>query len=437
MHIIDRRLNASGKSLPNRQRFLRRVRGEVQKAVQDISKDRKIRNLESEAEVSIPSDGIREPSFNRKPGTGARSIVLPGNKKFVEGDTIKRPSGGGGGSGSEGSPDGSGEDNFRFMLTKEEFLNIFLGDLELPDMSKRKVAMVEADTPRRSGFSTDGSPSRLAIARTMKNALSRHLALRRPTDEEFAELERQIAELKASNEDPDRLQSLQEQYDLLKSRILRIPFIDPIDLRYRRYESVPRPMAQAVMFCLMDVSGSMTEHMKDLAKRFFMLLYVFLSRRYENVDIVFIRHTHEASEVDEETFFRSSETGGTIVSSALVKMKEIISDRYPPGDWNIYAAQASDGDNSPGDHFPTLENLMRILPDCQHFSYIEVSEPMETPSAYAPHQTSLWRTFSEVEARMKNLAMRKVAQPKDIFPVFRDLFLKRGATAETSSKAEV
>ena len=117
-------------------------------------------------------------------------------------------------------------------------------------------------------------------------------------------------------------------------------------MRYRRFEPQPKPVAQAVMFCLMDVSGSMTEHMKDLAKRFFALLYLFLKRRYKHVDIVFIRHTHEAREVDEETFFYSPETGGTVVSTALEEMARIVDDRYPPDDWNIYAAQASDGDNT-------------------------------------------------------------------------------------------
>lgn len=435
MHIIDRRLNASGKSLPNRQRFLRRVRGELQKAVHDISKDRQIRNLEAEAEISIPTNGINEPSFRRNHGTGARSVVLPGNRNYVEGDTIPRPEGGGGGSGSEGSPDGSGEDSFRFILTKEEFLDIFLEDLELPDMSKRRVAMVATEAPRRAGFSMDGSPSRLAVTRTMRNALSRRVALRRPTDEEFQALELEIAALRAADDNPKRLSDLLEEYDLLKGRSLRIPYIDPIDLRYRRFESVPKPMAQAVMFCLMDVSGSMTEHMKDLAKRFFMLLYVFLSRRYDNVEIVFIRHTHEASEVDEETFFRSAETGGTVVSSALVKMREIVADRYNPSDWNIYAAQASDGDNSPGDHFQTMETIGQLLPQCQHFSYIEVSEPMEAGNSYIPHQTSLWRSFVELE-HQKNLALRKVSQPRDIYPVFRELFLKREAGTEASNRAE-
>src|SRR4029078_5284855 len=96
----------------------------------------------------------------------------------------------------------------------------------------------------------------------------------------------------------------------LKAKIKRIPFIDPIDIRYRRFETGPKPGAQAVMFCLMDVSASRTEHMKDLAKRFYMLLYVFLKRRYRHVEIVFIRHTDRAEEVDEDTFFRGPPSAG-------------------------------------------------------------------------------------------------------------------------------
>src|SRR5260370_11600114 len=103
-----------------------------------------------------------------------------------------------------------------------------------------------------------------------------------------------------------------------------------MDTRYRRFETMPKPVAQAVMFCLMDVSSSMSEHMKDLAKRFYMLLYVFLTRRYRHVEIVFIRHTDRAEEVDEDTFFHGPESGGTLVSSALQPMHAISSPRFRP-----------------------------------------------------------------------------------------------------------
>src|SRR6201999_4579071 len=162
--------------------------------------------------------------------------------------------------------------------------------------------------------------------------------------EAIAELEAEIADA----EEPRRAE-LMALPPALQEKTRRIPFIDPIDIRYRRFENVPKAVAQAVMFCLMDVSGSMSEHMKDLAKRFYMLLYIFLTRRYRHVEIVFIRHTDRAEEVDEETFFHSPATGGTVVSSALEAMRRIVELRYRPQDWNIYAAQASDGDNAEAD----------------------------------------------------------------------------------------
>src|SRR5258707_731896 len=163
--------------------------------------------------------------------------------------------------------------------------------------------------------------------------------------------------------------------EALKARARRIPFIDPIDIRYRRFETVPKPVAQAVMFCLMDVSGSMSEHMKDLAKRFYMLLYVFLMRRYRHVEIVFIRHTDRAEEVDEDTFFHGPASGGTLVSSALATMHDIVRSRFRPADWNIYAAQASDGDNSYADGDVAGRLLIeKILPVTQFFAYLEVGE---------------------------------------------------------------
>ena len=146
-----------------------------------------------------------------------------------------------------------------------------------------------------------------------------------------------------------------------------ISFLDKVDLRYNRFEPRPKATTQAVMFCLMDTSASMTESLKDLAKRFYMLLHLFLTRHYRSVDIVFIRHTYTASEVDEQTFFYGRETGGTIVSSALEEMSKVIRQRYPVDDWNIYAAQASDGHNFEHDMVRTLELLdQEILPVCQY-----------------------------------------------------------------------
>ncbi len=366
MYIVDRRLNPKGKSLGNRQRFLRRAKALVRQAVHENSSSRSIRDAEQGGEITIPADDLREPTFRRSASGGVRDHVLPGNKRYVEGDAIPRPQGGAGGQGSEGSPDGGGEDAFRFALSTDEFMEIFLEDLELPNLAKRKVASIEGHAWRRAGYSIVGSPANFALGRTMRNSLSRRIALRRPKRAELQALAEEIWALEASGDDPVQLAKLREELERLTRRSQRIPYIDPIDVRYRNFQAVPKPAAQAVMFCLMDVSGSMTEHMKDLAKRFFTLLYIFLRRRYRHVDIVFIRHTHQAAEVDEETFFYSPETGGTVVSTALEEMDRVVRERYKSEDWNIYAAQASDGDNTSSDNARTAAILTeRILPVCQ------------------------------------------------------------------------
>jgi uncharacterized protein len=423
MYIIDRRLNPGGKSLANRQRFLRRAKEQVQRAVRESAGTRDIKGLEQGGEVTIPADGVREPSFRRSPVGGRRDHIVPGNKTYIEGDTIERPEGGG--EGGSGAGEGSGEDAFRFALTREEFLALFLDDLELPDLVKRRLTLVETQGLRRAGYTVTGSPANLALTRTLRNSLSRRIALRRPKGEEIEALEQTIADLESRRGSRERLALLREELAALRQRSRRVPYIDPLDIRYRRFEPHPRPVARAVMFCLMDVSGSMTEHMKSLAKRFFMLLHLFLSRRYKHVDLVFIRHTDKAAEVDEETFFNSRETGGTLVSSALAEMKRIVAERYSPEDWNIYAAQASDGDNTSADDTRTATLLSEsILPVCQYFAYLEVGDE-HGRTGFVSQKTTLWRTYEALCAGGAGIAMRKVNHGREIYPVFRELFQRR------------
>jgi uncharacterized sporulation protein YeaH/YhbH (DUF444 family) len=352
----------------------------------------------------------------RRGGGGVRDTVLPGNKKFIEGDMLPRPNEGGGRPKDAG--EGEAEDAFRFVLTRDEFVDLFLDDLELPDLAKRRLAEAEHETPRRAGYSVSGSPANIAVNRTMRLAMSRRIALRRPRPEALQALEAELAECT----DEERRAKLTAEIAALGSKLRRIPYLDPIDIRYRRFENVPKPVAQAVMFCLMDVSGSMSEHMKDLAKRFYMLLYIFLTRRYRHVEIVFIRHTDQAEEVDEETFFRSPATGGTLVSSALEAMRQIVVARYRPDDWNIYAAQASDGDNSYADGTAT-ERLLTgsILPACQYFAYLEVGDQ----GSGSMSDSSLWSLYQRLRSEGASLSMRKVSSRSEIYPVFHELFQRR------------
>ncbi|MBX5164930.1 MULTISPECIES: YeaH/YhbH family protein [unclassified Rhizobium] len=423
MHIVDRRLNPRGKSLENRQRFLRRMKGAVQQAVKRSLQNRNIRDVLDGGEISLPIDGMAEPSLRRGDG-GTADHILPGNRAFVEGDIIPRPPSARGGKPKDAG-EGDGEDGFRFVLTREEFLDVFLDDLELPDLAKRRLAETEEETPVRAGYSVSGSPSNIAVGRTTRLAMMRRVALHRPRREEIEALQRQIEEC----EDDESRLALESKLKSLTEKSRRIPYIDPLDVRYRRFENEPKPVAKAVMFCLMDVSGSMSEHMKDLAKRFYLLLYLFLSKRYKKVEIVFIRHTDKAEEVDEETFFYGPATGGTLVSSALVAMRRIIAARFDPAEWNIYGAQASDGDNAHSDGNLSGQLLREILPLCQYFAYIEVGEEGGDSSV---SRSPLWMLYDGIRSELLPLSMRKVCRRGEIFPVFHDLFQKRDAQSRVT-----
>ena len=420
MHIVDRRLNPKAKSLGNRQRFLRRAKAEIREAVRDSLSKRKVADVDGGEDVRIRTKSLREPTFGLGQDSGERDHVLPGNKEFTPGDVIRKPESGGGGRGNKGSNQGSGEDDFVFSLSREEFLDIFFEDLALPNLVKAKLKNLKSPEPFRAGFMTDGPPAKMNHVRTMRNSLARRIALRRPKTEEIERLEAELKEAEAKDpRDEQEIEKLRARLHHLNHLRKVVAYIDPIDLRYNRTEHRPRPKTQAVMFCLMDVSASMTQDLKDLSKRFFMLLHLFLTRHYNEVDIVFIRHTTEAQEVDEDTFFRATETGGTVISSALHEMLRVVKDRYPVDDWNIYAAQASDGHNFDDDMDGCMSLLRQeILPICQYYAYIEAY----SEDQIAPFLSVVWSGYDEITDEHENFAMRRVSSPSDIYPVFRELF---------------
>jgi uncharacterized sporulation protein YeaH/YhbH (DUF444 family) len=417
LHLIDRRLNGRNKSAVNRERFIRRYKEHIRGAVKDMIADRSIKDMVQGGQVKVPAKDISEPRFRHGQG-GDWEAVHPGNKEFVTGDRIPRPSGSGGGGGSE---PGSGEsvDDFAFSLSREEFLDIFFEDLELPNLMRTTLAEAEQKKLVRAGYVKEGTPSNLSVPRTMKTALARRIALGKPVEQELEALRAQLA---VARRDGRAREDLEARIAELEGRLKRLPFLDDVDLRYRHRVAVPAPTARAVMFCLMDVSASMDERKKDLAKRFYTLLYLFLTRKYERVDLVFIRHTDEAEEVDEDTFFYDRRSGGTVVLSALELMKTICKARYPLSEWNIYAAQASDGDAFGADAGKSARFLEdELLPLTRYFAYIEV------PEEDATRRSSLWVEYEELEQTCDNFAMRRVAQPSDIYPVFRDLFSRETA----------
>ena len=420
LHIIDRRLAGKNKSVGNRERFLRRYKQQIADAVRRAVAQRDIRHIEQAENITIPRKDIHEPIFRHGPG-GVRDTVHPGNVDHVRGDRIARPEGGGDGAGRQASDSGEGEDDFTFTLTKEEFMQLFFEDLALPRLLRTHIGETPQYKTRRAGYSHDGTPHNLAVLRTMRGALGRRIALGKPASRELQALQQELDGLLAQDDGTsEAVAELQRRIDALRARVGKVAFLDPIDLRFRNLTRVPVPNSQAVMFCLMDVSGSMDEERKDLAKRFFILLYLFLTRHYERIELVFIRHHAQADEVDEDTFFHSTESGGTVVSSALVLLDQIMRARYPAQDWNIYVAQASDGDDY-GDDSVTCRKLLadKILPVVRYFAYVQVAES----------EQNLWQEYDQLPPLFPWFAMRKVGEPSEIYPVFRELFKKEGAAS--------
>ena len=422
VHLIDRRVQGKNKSAPNRERFLQRYKGQIKAAVARAIKGRSITDIENGEKISIPVKDVNEPSFGHAKG-GIWESVQPGNEEYLKGDQIARPKGGGGsGKGQAGNSEETTEDDFAFQLSRKEFLNYFFEDLALPNLVKTQLTSTTDFKSQRAGYTTSGTASSLHVLRSLRGAMGRRIAVGGRSSRRLRAAEQELLELLGQDTDASdpRVVELKQEIHHLRLRLLAIPFIDPFDLRYNNRVKVPKPATQAVMFCLLDVSGSMDEQKKEIAKRFFILLYLFLTKAYEKIEVVFIRHHTAALEVSEDDFFHSRESGGTIVSSALNLLTQIIKERFAKSDWNVYVAQASDGDNWDNDSIICRELLNhQIMPLVQYYAYVEITEG---------EPQNLWHEYSQVQENYAHFAMQKIESVADIYPVFRELFKKQTAS---------
>lgn len=415
INIVDRRKNPKGKSSENRQRLLKRVDAQIKKALPDIVKNTNVKDLTSSKEkIKIPIKGISEPQFTYNKDSGDKKHVHPGNKEYTEGDKVDKPKGGQGGGGNRGTNDPSvTEDDFTISISMEEFLDYFFKDLELPDMVKKHLNSIVDFKQKRAGFSRYGNPSRLNIVRSYKSSMARKMASKIFFDKKIKEIE---DKLKTKLTDDERI-LLEKELDKFKKMAMTISFMEEVDLQYNQYEKVAVPVTSAVMFCIMDISGSMGLKEKDISKRFFMLLYMFLTKQYERIEIVFIRHHTSAKEVTEEEFFNSKESGGTIVFPALEMMKKIIEEKYSK-DWNIYAAQASDGDTWDKSDADNCYKILDtdILNKVQYMVYIEVCRT---------NDGDLWNNYNSLSGKRDNFEIGKISEVGQIWNVFQDFFKKK------------
>lgn len=460
--VVDRR-DQTGASTGSREKFKDRQRGNIKKAIDKAISNGNVTDIGKDGiDVVVPKEDLSRPRFVPGEG-GTRQRVMSGNKQFRAGDTIPKPPGGGGGGSGKGQAgqDGSGEDDFTFHLSKEEFMDYFFADLELPNLTKRSEADAKQFKMRRAGFVSQGPYSNLDMKASRKKRMGRIMGMTGESTDRILELlkleveilephdrdnavpekaeewlprkfeilalEEKLEGMKArvrhhlSADEEQELREIEDEVAELKSSIALVPsWVEANDLRFRHSEPDPIPTSKAVMFCVMDVSGSMDQETKDRAKIFYYLLHLFLTQNYEKVEHVFIRHHTEAEEVDEQEFFYGRATGGTVVSTAIELTKKIQEERYPADQWNIYGAQASDGDNwGSDDSVKSADMIHDMMPDLQGWFYTEITT--------RPHQ-NLWEAYeSLVKRHADKFFMAQIKDRKDIYPVFREFFKKRDA----------
>lgn len=419
---IDRRGENTSRGPILRERFKNRVRDHLRERVADLIKERAIKDIANGADIRIPRRDLAEPQY--RPIGGTRKGVNPGNDKYHTGDRVPRKQEGGQSNQKKATDKGEGEDDFVFRISKEEVLDILFEDLALPNLTRRTYDVLQQYDKRRGGVTTNGVPASLDVFRTKRQSVMRRVAARGTLNSKIAECERELEEVisKHGKLHPDA-RKLEQKLADLKSR--HPVALDEVDLRFKALLDVPKPTAKAVVFLLMDVSGSMDEGTKDIAKRFFILLYLFLERVYGEglVKIEFIRHHTTASRCDEDTFFNSKETGGTVVSTGLALITEIIAKEYAGDAWNVYVAQASDGDNFSSD-IDVCEKRMTddLLPLLQYFAYLEIADnPQE-----------LWSMYVDLAYEHSDMfGMARATTHEEIYPAFRALFKRHGVEFET------
>jgi len=443
--IVDKRNIGRDRTVENRQRFLKRIRQTIKDQLPDIIAKRSLKDIGSSgADIKVNRKTIGEPTIHGAPG-GTVDRVAPGNDTYVVGDMVPKPYGSRGRNGREAG-EGESEDDFIVEISRDEFLKYFFEDLELPHMIANELAKSRETKRENAGFTSDGPPARLNVLRSYKQSLARKLPLRSSLLKEIEKTEQELAvyENPAAGrnnfgiDEAQRLQitcailELQIKLDDLKHRLEYIPLFEEMDLRYRAVVSKDVPSTHATMIMIMDNSGSMQEREKTIARKFFWLLYSFLIRQYDEIELRFVSHTDEAEEMNEEEFFTTTISGGTLVSTALDLTAQIINEDLIPGT-NVYVAQVSDGDNFSTDNGTCAEILEDdILPKVRYFAYVQVDDYHEhddpqdvTLSALMDISKGLWKAYTQVMGVNPKLQAKRVHQERDIYPVFRAMFQKK------------
>jgi hypothetical protein len=436
--FVDRRKTGRGKSLNNRQKLLDRIKESIRQSkpedidaggVEALPKGGKAQTNP----VKIARDALHEPGYHYDRATGERDVVLVGNDAWERGDKFP-VSGGGGkgqGNGNGSGPGDDGEDDFVINISRDEFFNVYFEDCELPDLQETAEKEMPDARWKPAGFQKEGNAAQLSVIRSYRNSIGRRRALGADSYAEIEELQKELEELEATLESnplnavaSSRHLAVTTRIKELKDKISGIPNFEKVDLRYRKSEKVQVKSADAVLVMVMDISGSMDEDKKRIARKFFTLQYAFIKRKYPNTDLVFIAHTDTPEEMTEEEFFSTRKSGGTVVSTALALANSIISTRYDSVQTNIYLSYSSDGDNWEDDNPKVIDELENkgLLSKLRHAVYTQVGQSF---SADFYSGQNLWNVMQSVAKTNPKMHAMKIAYDGEVFAAFKKVYGKK------------
>jgi uncharacterized sporulation protein YeaH/YhbH (DUF444 family) len=438
--FVDRRKTGRGKSLNNRQKLLDRIKESIRSAkpedidggsVKGAANSHSSRNLVNP--VKIARDALHEPTYHYAPDAGQRDVVLVGNDHWERGDKFPVGGDGDGKGGKNGAgPGEDGEDDFIVNISRSEFFDVFFEDCELPDLKETAEKELPEAVWKPAGFQKEGNAAQLSVIRSYRNSIGRKRALTVDAREELEELEKEQARLQALLDENALNASANVKWKMvtarieeLKTKIGAVPIFEKVDLRYRKSEKIQVKSADAVLVMVMDISGSMDEDKKRIARKFFSLQYAFIKRKYPNTDLVFIAHTDSPEEMTEEEFFTTRKSGGTVVSTALALANSIISSRYDADQTNIYMSYASDGDNWEEDNPKVLDELegKGLMSKLRHAVYAQVGHSYAAGWGAATGST-LWNVMQSAAKSNPKMHAIKIAEEVEVFASFKKIYGK-------------
>jgi sporulation protein YhbH len=422
----------SDRSAGDRLRHRQKVRESIRENIADIIAEESIIGKDKDRVIKVPLRGIKEYRFVYGDNSGG---AAQGDGDSKPGQVVGKTGKDGPGKGDEAG-DRPGVDYYETDVTLEELIEIMFEDLELPNLERRALREILSEfSSHRKGYRKVGIRIRLDKRRTAKQRVMRMLGAERRAVQASEEAASKaghgaaaaLDDLQTENDEPDEIDETLENgsdvtvaldTNLPPARRVRVRFpFHQNDLRYKHIEVDTKEESNAAVICIMDTSGSMDTMKKYLARSFFFLLYQFISTRYRNVEIVFIAHHTEASEVTEEEFFHKGESGGTFISSGYAKALEIIAERYHPSLWNLYAFHCSDGDNFDSDNPAALKDAEQLAEICNLFGYGEIK-----PLGSRYYESSMLNVFRRIQA--PNFHTVLIERKEDIWPSFKAFLAK-------------